>query len=124
MNKSSLITLKYFLLIQTYLFGLVGKTSYSKYSAWNHYPVTQAPCDGRFSMVADRVTHSALGAVNNLKRKTLQYGFTKNDAKSLIPLARSWNVAPKIIELKEGIFRIRQGSKGLSVAKYDQFHLY
>ena len=99
------------------------KTSYSKYSAWNHYPVTQAPCDGRFSMVADRVTHSALGAVNNLKGKTLLYGFTKNDAKSLIPLARSWNVAPNIIKLKGGeSYGYDKGQRAYKIAaKYDKF---
>ena len=98
------------------------KTSYSKYSAWN-LPSTQAPCDGRFSMVADRVTHSALGAVNNLKGKTLLYGFTKNDAKSLIPLARSWNVAPKIIELKGGESSgYDKGQRAYQIAaKYDKF---
>ena len=78
------------------------KTSYSKYSAWNHYPVAQAPCDGRFCVAPDRLTHSALGAANNLTEtgNMLLYGFTNQDAKSLIPLARSWNQAPEIINMK------------------------
>jgi len=80
------------------------KTSYSKYSAWNHYPVTQAPCDGRFCVAPDRVTHSALGAANNLTDtgNMLLYGFTNKDASSLIPLARSWNFAPDIKNLAGG----------------------
>jgi len=74
------------------------KTSYSKYSAWNHYPVTQAPCDGRFCVAPDRLTHSALGAIDNIHElgSCLIYGFTNKKAESLIPLARSWNNAPAI----------------------------
>ena len=80
------------------------KTSYSKFSAWNHYPVTQAPCDGRFCVAADRVTHSALGAADNLvdTGSMLIYGFTKKPPESLIPLARSWNYPPALIKLKGG----------------------
>jgi hypothetical protein len=78
------------------------KTSYSKYSAWNHYPVTQAPCDGRFCVAPDRVAHSALGAVDNIvdTGNVLIYGFTNKNAQSLIPLARSWNHAPKVINAR------------------------
>jgi hypothetical protein len=78
------------------------KTSYSNYSAWNHYPVTQAPCDGRFCVASDRLTHSALGAVNNLTEtgNMLLYGFTKKKADDLIPLARSWNYPPEITNPK------------------------
>ncbi len=74
------------------------KTSYSKFSAWNHYPVTQAPCDGRFCVSSDRLTHSAIGAADNLidTGGVLIYGFTNKNARSLIPLARSWNHAPAI----------------------------
>jgi hypothetical protein len=75
------------------------ETSYSKFPAWNHYPVTQAPCDGRFCVSSDRLAHSALGAADNIVEtgSVLLYGFTNKSAKSLIPLARSWNHAPKII---------------------------
>jgi hypothetical protein len=76
------------------------KTSYSKYSAWNHYPVTQAPCDGRFCVAPDRLTHSALGAADNLTNtgNMLLYGFTNQRVQNLIPLARSWNSHPEIIK--------------------------
>tara|TARA_S200000501_G_scaffold119129_1_gene111925 strand:- start:743 stop:1189 length:447 start_codon:yes stop_codon:yes gene_type:complete len=53
-------------------------------------------------MVSDRVSHSALGAVNKLPGNMLIYGFTNKAAKSLIPLARSWNFAPDVIKLKGG----------------------
>ena len=80
------------------------KTSYSKYSAWNHYPVTQAPCDGRFCVAPDRVAHSALGAADNLTStgNMLIYGFTNKSAESLIPLARSWNFPPEIKDVTGG----------------------
>jgi len=76
------------------------KTSFSKYSAWNHYPVTQAPCDGRFCVAPDRLTHSALGAADNLTNtgNMLLYGFTNQTAEKLIPLAYSWNYPPEIIK--------------------------
>jgi hypothetical protein len=77
------------------------KTSYSKFPAWNHYPVTQAPCDGRFCVAPDRLAHSALGAVDNIVDTggVLIYGFTNKNARSLIPLARSWNHASKVIQV-------------------------
>jgi hypothetical protein len=76
------------------------KTSYSKFSAWNHYPVTQAPSDGRFCVAPDRLTHSALGPADNLTESgnMLLYGFTNQKAISLIPLARSWNYPSEITE--------------------------
>ncbi len=80
------------------------KTSYSGYSAWNHYPVTQAPCDGRFCVAPDRLAHSALGAADNLVEtgSMLLYGFTNKQAESLIPLARSWNYPPTLAGLRGG----------------------
>ena len=78
------------------------KISYSKYAAWNHYPVTQAPCDGRFCVAPDRLAHSALGAADNLTEtgSMLLYGFTDSSAESLIPLARSWNHPPGLNDLQ------------------------
>jgi len=87
------------------------KTSYSAYAAWNHYPVAQAPCDGRFSVAPDRVTHSALGAADNITEtgSMLIYGFTDKNAESLIPLARSWNDPPKVKKLTgAGSFKYRK----------------
>jgi hypothetical protein len=87
-----------------YIWAGGEKTTYSKYSAWNHYPVTQAPCDGRFCVAPDRLTHSALGAASNLTEtgNMLLYGFTNQKAETLIPLAKSWNFSPDIAELKGG----------------------
>lgn len=79
------------------------KTSYSKYSAWNHYPVTQAPCDGRFCVAPDRLTHSALGVADNLTQtgNTLIYGLSNKPAEALIPIAKSWNYPPQL-KMKQG----------------------
>ena len=72
---------------------------------WNHYPVTQAPCDGRFCVAPDRLSHSALGAADNLTEtgNILLYGFTNKKAETLIPLARSWNHPPEIATSNGGI---------------------
>lgn len=80
------------------------KTTYSRYSAWNHYPVTQAPCDGRFCVAPDRLAHSALGAADNIAEtgNMLLYGFTDESAESLIPLARSWNSPANVVKIKGG----------------------
>jgi hypothetical protein len=87
---------------EIYVWAGNEKTGYSKYSAWNHYPVTQAPCDGRFCVAPDRLSHSALGAAGNLTEtgNILLYGFTNQVAESLVPLARSWNNAPEIAKTK------------------------
>jgi hypothetical protein len=49
----------------------------------------------------DRVSHSALGAADNITEtgNMLLYGFTNKKAESLIPLARSWNHPPKVKKL-------------------------
>ncbi len=78
------------------------KSRYSKYSAWNHYPVAQIPSDGRFTLAPDRLTHSSLAAADNLTENGFMciYGFTEGEAEDLIPLARSWNHPPEIINTK------------------------
>ena len=62
---------------------------------WDHWPVGQMPNDGRYAMRNDRVTSSALGGAGP-KDKAL-YGFTNKDISELLPLARFWNRAPKIV---------------------------
>jgi hypothetical protein len=99
-------------------------TSYSRYSAWNHYPVTQAPCDGRFCVAPDRISHSALGAADNLTEtgSMLLYGFTNKKAESLIPLARSWNHPPKVKKLTgAGSYEYRKEERAYKLqAREDQ----
>jgi hypothetical protein len=60
---------------------------------WNHWPMHLTPSDGRFAVANDRVTHFALAANDAAPRagSMVLYGFTKQPATSLVPLARSWN---------------------------------
>jgi hypothetical protein len=64
---------------------------------WNHWPVSQMPNDGRYALRTDRVTHSALGG--GAPDSMAIYGFTNQDIKTLLPLARFWNNPPDLIEL-------------------------
>jgi hypothetical protein len=61
---------------------------------WNHWPVSQMPNDGRYALRTDRVTHSALGGGE--PDSIAIYGFTNQDIKTLLPLARFWNSPPDL----------------------------
>jgi hypothetical protein len=68
---------------------------------WNHWPMHLVPSDGRFAVATDRVTHFALGA-NDAATKfgsLVLYGFTRQPAARLVPLARSWCRPPEITAL-------------------------
>lgn len=62
---------------------------------WNHWPVGQMPNDGNYSIHHDRVSSSALGGSN--PRYMAMYGFTNEKVNKLIPLDKSWNHAPNVI---------------------------
>ena len=68
---------------------------------WNHWPMHLTPSDGRFAVANDRVTHFALGANDAATRagSMVLYGFTRQPAASLVPLARFWNQPPPITAL-------------------------
>jgi hypothetical protein len=68
---------------------------------WNHWPMHFTPSDGRFAVANDRVTHFAIGANDGAPRagSMVLYGFTRQPASSLVPLARSWNQPPEIAAL-------------------------
>lgn len=95
---------KVFAMFQGGLINPWGAGEQSKYivdpfpGPWNHWPMHLTPSDGRFAVAADRVTHFALGA-NDASVKfgsMVLYGFTRQPAASLVPLARSWNQPPEI----------------------------
>jgi len=69
---------------------------------WNHWPVSQIPSDGRYAVDSDRLTHAAIGAADNVVwyGNMALYGFTNKDASTLVPLARSWNHPPKVIQAR------------------------
>ena len=77
---------------------------------WNHWPVSQMPNDGRYAMRTDRVTHSALGGAG--PETMAIYGFTNQEIKTLIPLAKFWNYPPEIsLEGGAGNARFEQSQK-------------
>ncbi|MBA7562548.1 hypothetical protein ES708_04200 [subsurface metagenome] len=56
------------------------------------------PNDGRYALYTDRLTHSALGGSN--PGNMAIFGFTNQNIKSLIPVDKSWNYAPDLINIK------------------------
>ena len=65
---------------------------------WNHWPVGQMPNDGNYAMYPDRVSSSALGGSN--PRYMAMYGFTNENIQTLIPVDKSWNYAPGILNVE------------------------
>ena len=76
-----------------------GNSKLSHFHWWNHFPVSQITSDGRSAVAPDRASHSSL--VWGIPSKDfLMYGLTDKGIKSLVPLAKSWNNAPAIKEIK------------------------
>ena len=80
---------------------------YSTFPCWNHWPVSQIPSDGRNAQAFDKPSHSSLTAVNGDQQKYEKFpdgtirvrslmGMTTQPIDSLLPLARSWNAAPRL----------------------------
>ncbi len=79
----------------------------TRYHCKNHYPVTQAKNDGqRFRAGIDRPTHTSLAETTCALQKyekiaensyavRQMFGMTNEKIETLIPLAKSWNFAPK-----------------------------
>ena len=87
-------------------------TPYSKFSSWNHWPVSQMPSDGRNASYPDRAAHSSLSQlflppyIDKLEgdapyyERVLMEGMLKEDPTELVPLAKSWMQAPKLVKAK------------------------
>jgi hypothetical protein len=62
---------------------------------WNHWPVSQFPCDGRNCVALDRVGSSEINAgvgINAVQAgNMIMYGVTDMDASELVPLVKAWN---------------------------------
>ena len=62
---------------------------------WNHWPVSQFPCDGRNCVALDRVGSSEINAgvgINAVQAGSMiMYGVTNLDAGQLAPMVRAWN---------------------------------
>ncbi len=90
---------------QPFRFGWVK--DYSTFPCWNHWPVSQVPSDGRKAQAFDKPSHSSLTAVNGDQQKYERFpdgsvrvrslvGMTTEPIDYLLPLARSWNVPPRL----------------------------
>ena len=98
------------------IFAHEHRKGFSHFPWWNHWPVAQVPSDGRYCQAADRASHFSLAWGGPPPHKgegktywwTWMYGATQDDAESLVPLGRSWLLAPKLT--------VKQGD---AVARYD-----
>jgi hypothetical protein len=84
--------------------GLVELRDYSKFPTWNHWPVCQAPSDGRYAFAADRVSSSAVTSPEPRMTKRQDgaltgrfiMGLTNAPIEKLAAVARSWLQPPEI----------------------------
>lgn len=87
------------------IFAHEQRKGFSHFPWWNHWPVAQVPSDGRYCQAADRASHFSLAwggpPPHKGEGKTYwwawMYGATKEEAESLVSLARSWLLPPKLI---------------------------
>jgi Concanavalin A-like lectin/glucanases superfamily len=86
---------------------------YSTFPCWNHWPVSQIASDGRNAVAPDKASHSSLTAINGNMQKFERFpdgsvrvrsliGMTTRPIQSLLPLARSWNLAPEVNSVSHG----------------------
>jgi hypothetical protein len=90
-----------------------ARLQYSRFPTWNHWPVNQAPTDGRYALVPDRYSSAAVmspdpnGAWINgpepTKSTYFLFGLTKQSASALAALDRSWLQAP-VLRISSGSF--------------------
>jgi len=75
------------------------RPEYSHFPTWNHWPVSQVPSDGRYALVPDRVSSSAIISPEPPMRRRTQdgavtgrfiMGLSNRKIEDLVPLARSW----------------------------------
>jgi len=89
------------------------RPEYSHFPTWNHWPVSQAPSDGRYALVPDRVSSSAITSPRVPEPRTAPgsdtrtgrfiMGLSDKPIEHLIKLARSWLQAPKL-RIMDGAF--------------------
>ena len=82
------------------------RPEYSHFPTWNHWPVSQAPSDGRYALVPDRVSSSAVTSPRVPEPRTAPgsdtrtgrfiMGLSDKPIEHLVKLARSWLQAPKL----------------------------
>lgn len=87
------------------------RQSYSHFPTWNHWPVNQAPSDGRYAVFPDSYASAAVMSpdvsstwIEEPGRKSTYFlfGLTDEPAEALAPLARSWVNPPRLELLTAG----------------------
>jgi len=81
----------------------------SRFPWWNHWPAALIPSDGRYCQAADRPSHFSLAwatpnphqGENKTYYWTWVYGATRDDPRTLVPLAKSW-VRPTELSIVSG----------------------
>ena len=84
--------------------GLNEVKDYSKFPTWNHWPVGQAPSDGRYAYFTDRVSSSAVTSPgpavevdeDGTSHGRFIMGLTNQPIEKLAPIARSWLQTPQL----------------------------
>jgi hypothetical protein len=92
--------------------GLNEVRDYSKFPTWNHWPVGQAPSDGRYAYFTDRVASSAVTSPgpavevdeDGTSHGRFIMGLTNQPIEKLAPIARSWLQTPEL-KVKGKAFR-------------------
>ncbi len=82
------------------------RPKYSHFPTWNHWPVSQAPSDGRYALAADRVSSSAITSPRAPTKRTSKdsitrvgqfiMGLSDKPIEHLLGVARSWLQTPEI----------------------------
>ena len=82
------------------------RPEYSHFPTWNHWPVSQAPSDGRYALAPDRVSSSAItsprvpeprtypGSITRTGRFIM--GLSDKPIEHLVQLSRSWLEPPQL----------------------------
>jgi len=85
--------------------GLIELRDYSKFPTWNHWPVSQAPSDGRYAWNTDRVSSSAVTSPepkvevdeeDGTSHGQFIMGLTDQPIEKLAPIARAWLQSPTL----------------------------
>jgi hypothetical protein len=86
--------------------GLIELRDYSKFPTWNHWPVSQAPSDGRYAWNTDRVSSSAVTSPEPAVDEPVEedgtshgrfiMGLTDQPIEKLAPIARAWLQPPRL----------------------------
>ncbi|MHC4069078.1 MAG: LamG domain-containing protein [Planctomycetota bacterium] len=91
--------------------GLNEVRDYSKFPTWNHWPVGQAPSDGRYAYFTDRVASSAVTSPepsvevekDGTSHGRFIMGLTNEPIENLAPIARAW-LQPPELKITSGSF--------------------